>query len=88
MEGATSTLGVISITPLEMANIGSTIAGGGIHHDLIFVQKVVGADGKVVFDETGRLGDRVLDPDGAARRASSTACSVPAAPPAARGSRP
>ena len=62
-EVLTFTLGVISITPLEMANIGSTIAGGGIHHDPIFVQKVVGADGKVVFDETGRPGERVLDPD-------------------------
>jgi membrane peptidoglycan carboxypeptidase len=30
------------------------------------VQKVVGADGKPVFDETGRPGTRVLDPDVAA----------------------
>ncbi|MDQ6853915.1 MAG: transglycosylase domain-containing protein, partial [Actinomycetota bacterium] len=66
----TFTLGVISITPLEMATIGSTIANGGIHHDPIFVQKVVGADGKVIFDETGRPGNRVLDPDVAACEAS------------------
>ena len=59
----TFTLGVISITPLEMANITSTIAGDGIHHDPVFVSKVVGPDGKVVFDETGRPGARVLDPD-------------------------
>ena len=59
----TFTLGVISITPLEMANMASTIADGGIHHDPVFVQKVVGPDGKVVFDETGRPGTRVLDPD-------------------------
>jgi membrane peptidoglycan carboxypeptidase len=59
----TFTLGVISITPLEMANITATIGGGGVHHDPIFVSKVVGADGKVVFDETGRPGTRVLDPD-------------------------
>jgi len=59
----TFTLGVISITPVEMANITATIGGGGIHHDPIFVSKVVGADGKVVFDETGRPGTRVLDPD-------------------------
>jgi len=59
----TFTLGVISITPLEMANITATIAGDGIHHDPVFVSKVVGPDGKVVFDETGRPGTRVLDPD-------------------------
>jgi membrane peptidoglycan carboxypeptidase len=59
----TFTLGVVSITPLEMANITATIADGGIHHDPVFVSKVVGPDGKVVFDETGRPGTRVLDPD-------------------------
>jgi penicillin-binding protein 2D len=63
-------LGVVSITPLEMANIGATIASGGVHHDPIFVQKVVGPDGKVVFDETGRPGERVLAPEVAACAAS------------------
>jgi membrane peptidoglycan carboxypeptidase len=53
-----------------MANIASTIASGGIHHDPVFVRKVVGSDGKVVFDETGRPGNRVLDPDVAACAAS------------------
>src|SRR2546421_11526123 len=59
----TFTLGVVSITPLEMANITATIGGDGIHHGPVFVSKVVGPDGKVVFDETGRPGTRVLDPD-------------------------
>jgi penicillin-binding protein 1A len=61
----TFTLGVISITPLEMANITATIAGDGIHHDPVFVSKVVDAEGRTVFDETGRPGTRVLDPDAA-----------------------
>src|SRR5260370_35541600 len=59
----TFTLGVISITPVEMANIGATIGGGGVHHDPIFVAKGVGADGKTVFDGTGRPGPRARDPD-------------------------
>src|SRR5262245_5607155 len=59
----TFTLGVISITPLEMANITATIADDGVHHDPVFVSRVVDADGKVVLDETGRPGTRALDPD-------------------------
>jgi membrane peptidoglycan carboxypeptidase len=59
----TFTLGVVSVTPLEMANITATIAGDGVHHDPIFVSKVAGPDGKVLFDEGGRPGTRVLDPD-------------------------
>jgi penicillin-binding protein 1A len=57
----TFTLGVISITPLEMATIASTIASGGIHRDPVFVSKVVGPEGNVLFDETDRPGSRVLD---------------------------
>src|SRR5215831_2414859 len=62
----TFTLGVISVTPLEMANITATIADDGVHHDPVFVSRVVDTDGRVVFDETGRPGNRVLDPDVAA----------------------
>jgi penicillin-binding protein 1A len=61
----TFTLGVISITPLEMANITATIADDGVHHDPVFVSKVLDADGKVVFDETGRPGRIALAPDAA-----------------------
>jgi membrane peptidoglycan carboxypeptidase len=46
-----------------MANITATIAGDGIHHDPIFVSKVVDPEGRVLFDEAGRPGTRVLDPD-------------------------
>src|SRR5262249_55668238 len=55
--------GGISVTPPAMANITATIAGDGVHHDPIFVSKVVDQDGKVIFDEAGRPGTRVLDPD-------------------------
>src|SRR5947208_2240758 len=66
----TFTLGVISITPLEMADIAATIANGGIHQDPVFVSKVVGPDGKVIFDDTAKPGNRVLAPDVAACEAS------------------
>jgi membrane peptidoglycan carboxypeptidase len=59
----TFTLGVISVTPLEMANMTATIAGDGVRHDPVFVSKVVEPDGRVLFDEAGRPGTRVLDPD-------------------------
>src|SRR5262249_49989352 len=35
----------------------------GVHHDPVFVSRVVDTDGKVVLDETGRSGTRALDPD-------------------------
>jgi membrane peptidoglycan carboxypeptidase len=63
-------LGVVSVTPVEMANVAATIASGGIHHDPVFVSKVVGPDGKVVFDDSNRGGNRVLDPQVAACEAS------------------
>jgi penicillin-binding protein 1A len=66
----TFSLGVISITPLEMADIAATIANGGIHQDPVFVSKVVGPDGKVIFDDAAKPGNRVLAPDVAACEAS------------------
>src|SRR5437660_6217304 len=66
----TFTLGVISITPLEMANITATIAGDGIHHYPIFGSQIVEANRRVRYDEAGRPGTRVLDPDVARCEAS------------------
>ncbi|HKA94601.1 MAG TPA: transglycosylase domain-containing protein [Acidimicrobiia bacterium] len=63
-------LGVVSVTPVEMATVGATIASGGVHHDPVFVSKVVGPDGKTVFDDSHRSGNRVLDPQVAACTAS------------------
>ena len=63
-------LGVVSVTPLEMATVAATIASGGVHHDPVFVSKVVGPDGKTVFDDSNPRGNRVLDPQVAACTAS------------------
>ena len=62
----TITLGVISVTPLEMATVAATIANGGERHDPIYVQKVVDSRGVTIFDETNRPPEQVLDPDVAA----------------------
>ena len=46
----TLTLGAIESTATEMATVASTIANGGTMHPPIFVSKIVGPDGDVVFD--------------------------------------
>jgi penicillin-binding protein 1A len=48
----TLTLGAIESTATEMATVASTIANGGTMHPPIFVSKIVGPDGDVVFDAT------------------------------------
>jgi penicillin-binding protein 1A len=62
----TLTLGVISVTPVEMATIGATIANGGERRDPVYVWKVEDSEGHVIFDESNRPGERVLEPDVAA----------------------
>jgi penicillin-binding protein 1A len=46
----TLTLGTIESTPTEMATVAATLANGGLHRPPIFVSKIVGPDGEVVFD--------------------------------------
>ncbi|MFT5223919.1 MAG: penicillin-binding protein 1A [Glaciecola sp.] len=48
-EVATLTLGVSSVTPLDMAAAYSTLASGGVHSQPRLVSKVVTADGEVLF---------------------------------------
>jgi membrane peptidoglycan carboxypeptidase len=48
----TLTLGAIETTPLEMATVASTIANGGVHHPPVFVSKIEGPDGTILFDAT------------------------------------
>ena len=57
------TLGVADTTPLEMATVASTLANGGVHHDPVFVQRVVAPGGAVLVDNTRPQGTQVLASD-------------------------
>jgi len=46
----TLTLGTIESTATEMATVAATIANGGLRHPPVFVSKIVGPDGDIVFD--------------------------------------
>jgi membrane peptidoglycan carboxypeptidase len=46
----TLTLGTIEATATEMATVASTIANGGMKHPPVFVSKIEGPDGRVIFD--------------------------------------
>ncbi|HMS25045.1 MAG TPA: transglycosylase domain-containing protein [Acidimicrobiia bacterium] len=45
------TLGTDEATPLEMTTVYNTISTGGIRHDPVFVTKVEGLDGEVLFEQ-------------------------------------
>ena len=62
----TLTLGAIETAPLEMATVTATIASGGIHHQPLFVSKIVAPDGEVVFDAKDVPGERAIPADVAA----------------------
>jgi membrane peptidoglycan carboxypeptidase len=59
------TLGIFEQNTQTMASVMATIASGGTYHKPYVVQKVIGPDGTVVFDETSP-GISVLHPDVAA----------------------
>ncbi len=54
------TLGIDSLTPLEMANAYSTIANGGIKYDPECILTITDRDGNVVVDNTHPEGERVM----------------------------
>lgn len=54
-----ATLGVASVTPLDMAAAYSTLAAGGMKRDAIAVTKIVDSDGNVLY-EAGDTSERVL----------------------------
>ena len=45
------TLGTEGVSPLDMASAYSTLANDGVHRPPMFVTKVQGPDGKIVFEE-------------------------------------
>jgi len=59
------TLGVFESTPLEMATVGATIANNGVRKDPVFVERVEGPDGEIVFDDRQRPGEQAISPDAA-----------------------
>lgn len=50
--GATLTLGVENVTPLEMAEAFATIANGGVHCDSTPIMRIEDRNGKVLVDNT------------------------------------
>ena len=59
----TLTLGAIESTALEMATVASTIANEGMHHSPVFVSKIVGPTGQVVFNADSLPGTQVISRD-------------------------
>ena len=50
--GATLTLGVQNVTPLELAHAAATLANGGVRHDLCAITTIEDHDGNVIVDHT------------------------------------
>lgn len=63
--GATLTLGVENVTPLELANAVATIANGGTRHDLCAITTIEDRDGNVIVDDSDpeKRAQRVLTPE-------------------------
>ena len=60
--GLSLTLGGAEITPLDMAEVYSTFANGGLHIPLVAITRIVDADGNILEDYKVPQGDPVLDP--------------------------
>jgi penicillin-binding protein 1A len=46
-----------------MATVASTIANGGVHHSPVFVSKIIGPQGQVIFDAKNVGGTQVISKD-------------------------
>ena len=63
--GASLTLGVQNVTPLELANSVATLANGGTRHDLCAITTIEDRDGEVIIDDSDpeQRAERVLTPE-------------------------
>ena len=63
--GASLTLGVQNITPLELANSVATIANGGTRHDICAITTIENNKGEVIVDDSNPedRAERVLSPE-------------------------
>ncbi|MBR0403838.1 MAG: penicillin-binding protein [Eggerthellaceae bacterium] len=63
--GASLTLGVQNVTPLELANAAATIANGGVRHDLCAITSIEDKNGEIIVDDSSPEGraTRVLSPE-------------------------
>ena len=50
--GASLTLGVQNVTPLELASAVATIANGGTHHDMCAISTILNSKGEVIVDDS------------------------------------
>lgn len=60
------TLGIDSITPLEMADAYATLANGGTHYDPECIISITDRSGRVIVDNSAPEGERVISPEVAA----------------------
>lgn len=61
--GASLTLGVANVTPLEMADAYATIANGGTHYVEEPILTITNHDGEVIVDNTNPEGEEALTPE-------------------------
>ena len=54
------TLGIASVTPLEMADAYATVANGGVHYDAECIVKIEDREGNVIVDNSDPEGERVF----------------------------
>ena len=57
------TLGVKEATPLEMATVAATLAAGGVHHDPLFIERVVALTARRSSTTADHTGKRVVAQD-------------------------